>query len=53
MGHYPDTWGEPDVNFEAFVSDTVRHRVGKYTQMDHPARLTQADAKTIFAKVCL
>lgn len=48
---YPDTWDEPDANFEAFVADTVRHRVGKYTQPDHPARISQADARSIFGKV--
>jgi hypothetical protein len=33
------------------VADTVRHRLGKYTQPDHPARVTQEDAAQLFRKV--
>lgn len=51
VADYPETWDEPSANFEAFVADTVRYRVGKYTQPDHPARITHEAAKAIFGKV--
>jgi hypothetical protein len=50
-GTYPETWDDPGTSFEAWVADTVRHRLGKYTQPDHPAQVTQEDAAQLFRKV--
>eukprot|EP00887_Chlorella_sp_A99_P003835 scaffold11.g3835.t1 len=34
-----EAWDEPNPRFERFVAEMVRHRLGKYTQPDHPSRL--------------
>lgn len=44
----PETWEEPDNGFEAFVSETVRHRLGKYVQPDHPNRISSDVAHGLF-----
>ena len=44
---HPDTWDDPNPGFEAFVSDMVRHRLGKYIQPEHPSRITLAEAQTL------
>ncbi|KAG1676074.1 hypothetical protein FOA52_014939 [Chlamydomonas sp. UWO 241] len=48
---YPDVWEAPDESFEAFVSETVQHRIGKYVQLDHPNRIADADARTLNRKI--
>ncbi|KXZ54200.1 hypothetical protein GPECTOR_5g294 [Gonium pectorale] len=49
--HYADVWEEPDASFEAFVTDMVRHRLGKYLQPEHPSRVTVQEATMLRAKV--
>jgi hypothetical protein len=39
-----ETWDQPDAAFSAFVADTVRRRVGKYAQPDHPMCISQDEA---------
>ncbi len=45
---FPEVWDEPDTNFEAFVADTVKHRLGKYVQPDHPNRISKEDAQMLY-----
>ena len=44
-------WESPDESFEAFVSELVRHRVGKYQQPSHPSRLDDNEAASIFKQI--
>lgn len=44
-------WDEPGPDFEAFVAETVRNRMGKYTQPDHWARISHDEAQTLAEKV--
>lgn len=44
---HPDTWDTPNQGFEAFVTETVQHRIGKYVQPDHPNRVASKDAHVL------
>jgi len=46
-----DTWPEPNKSFDAFVAETVRHRLGKYQQPDHPVRLSADDAQQLYEQI--
>eukprot|EP00878_Enallax_costatus_P017975 GHUV01018901.1.p1 GENE.GHUV01018901.1~~GHUV01018901.1.p1 ORF type:complete len:1118 (+),score=463.86 GHUV01018901.1:2890-6243(+) len=46
-----DGWDQPRPEFEAFVSDAVKHRLGKYVQPDHPNRITKEDAQQLYRKL--
>ena len=45
------SWDSPNGGFQAFVSELVRRRVGKYEQRDHPARLTREEASKLFKQM--
>ncbi|KAF6266781.1 hypothetical protein COO60DRAFT_13749 [Scenedesmus sp. NREL 46B-D3] len=45
---FPDTWDEPGPEFEAFVADSVKRRLGKYVQPDHPNRISKEDAQSLY-----
>jgi hypothetical protein len=45
---FPDTWDEPGPEFEAFVGDAVKRRLGKYVQPDHPNRISKEDAQSLY-----
>jgi hypothetical protein len=45
---FPDTWDEPGSEFEAFVGDAVKRRLGKYVQPDHPNRISKEDAQSLY-----
>lgn len=47
----PEAWDEPDASFAAYVADTVRHRVGKYAQPEHPMYLAQEEARELYSKI--
>ena len=47
-GDQPDAWEEPDDNFGEFVSEVVRHRLGKYVQPEHPNRIQNTDAQLLY-----
>ena len=52
MSHdFPETWDEPSADFERFVSETVRHRIGKYVQPDHPNRVSKEAAENLLRKI--
>lgn len=44
-------WDEPGPDFEAFVVETVRKRLGKYSKTDHWAQLSHDEAHMIAQKV--
>ena len=44
-------WDVPDAAFESFVAELVKRRLGKYCQPDHPTRISQSDADTLYAKI--
>jgi len=46
--HYPDSWDQPGPDFEAFVGESVKHRLGKYVQPDHPNRITKDEAQQLY-----
>jgi hypothetical protein len=48
---YPDEWESPTSEFEAFVGDIVKHRIGKYEQPEHPNRITHEEAASIYRKI--
>jgi len=48
---YPDEWDSPTPDFEAFISDIVKHRIGKYEQPEHPNRISHEEAASIFRKI--
>jgi hypothetical protein len=45
---FPDSWDEPGPEFEAFVGDAVKRRLGKYVQPDHPNRISKEDAQSLY-----
>lgn len=45
---YPDSWEQPGPDFEAFVGDAVKRRLGKYVQPDHPNRITKDEAQQLY-----
>lgn len=49
-GH-ADSWDEPNPAFSAFVAETVRRRVGKYAQPDHPMCISQDEAGQLYSKI--
>ena len=52
MSHdFPETWDEPSADFERFVSETVRHRIGTYVQPDHPNRVCKEAAENLMRKI--
>ncbi|KAK9868684.1 hypothetical protein WJX84_008524 [Apatococcus fuscideae] len=44
-------WVEPDGDFEAFVGQFVRHRLGKYAAAGHPSRLQADDTALLYRKL--
>lgn len=44
-------WTEPDGDFEAFVGQFVRHRLGKYAAAGHPSRLEAEDTALLYRKL--
>lgn len=44
-------WTEPDSDFEAFVGQFVRHRLGKYAAAGHPSRLEADDTALLYRKL--
>jgi len=44
-------WEKPDRLFEGWVDDVIRHRLGKYEQPDHPARLSRDEASALFKQI--
>lgn len=45
---WPDSWDQPGPDFEAFVGEAVKHRLGKYVQPDHPNRITKEEAQQLY-----
>lgn len=45
---FPDAWDGPDTHFELFVGETVKHRLGKYVQPEHPNRISKQDAQILY-----
>ena len=45
---WPDSWEQPGADFEAFVGEAVKHRLGKYVQPDHPNRITKEEAQQLY-----
>jgi hypothetical protein len=41
-------WEQPGPDFEAFVCDAVKRRLGKYVQPDHPNRISKEDAVCLY-----
>lgn len=48
LQQYPDSWDQPGPDFEAFVGEAVKHRLGKYVQPDHPNRITKEEAQQLY-----
>lgn len=48
---WEDAWDAPGPQFEGFVEDCVRRRLGKYRQPAHPMRLSMEEAAALFKKV--
>lgn len=48
LQQYPDSWEQPGPDFEAFVSEAVKHRLGKYVQPDHPNRISKEEAQQLY-----
>lgn len=44
----PHVWDQPGPEFEAYVCDAVKHRLGKYVQPDHPNRISKEDAQQLY-----
>eukprot|EP00879_Flechtneria_rotunda_P011715 GHRR01012236.1.p1 GENE.GHRR01012236.1~~GHRR01012236.1.p1 ORF type:complete len:1545 (+),score=749.24 GHRR01012236.1:1019-5653(+) len=40
-----ECWEQPDAGFEAFVSDAVKRRLGKYVQPEHPNCISKEEAR--------
>jgi len=49
--HHAETWDSPDESFEAYVGETVRHRLGKYVQPDHPNCISADTAHSLYRKI--
>jgi hypothetical protein len=48
LQQYPDSWDQPGPDFEAYVGEAVKHRLGKYVQPDHPNRITKEEAQQLY-----
>jgi hypothetical protein len=46
-----DSWDYPGPEFEAFVGEAVKHRLGKYVQPDHPNRISREEAHQLYRKL--
>ncbi|GMH36489.1 hypothetical protein BSKO_04357 [Bryopsis sp. KO-2023] len=46
-----EQWDEPNTDFEAFVSQTLKKKLGKYLQEDHPKRITKEDADSLYKRI--
>lgn len=44
-------WESPNSEFDAFVARTVRHRLGKYMQAQHPQQITAKEQDLLYGKV--
>lgn len=44
-------WDEPNADFEAFVSQTLKKKLSKYVQDDHPRRISREDAESLYARI--
>ncbi|GBF93173.1 histone-lysine N-methyltransferase [Raphidocelis subcapitata] len=51
LADFPDAWEAPDASFELFVGETVRRRLGKYVQPDHPNRISRDEAQALYRKL--
>jgi hypothetical protein len=51
MPIYPSEWEAPTAEFEAFVSDVVKHRIGKYEQPEHPNRIAHEEGAALYRKI--
>lgn len=44
-------WDEPNEDFEAFVAHTLKRKIFKYVQEDHPKRISKEDAESLYKRV--
>lgn len=44
-------WEEPNEDFEAFVSSTLKRKIFKYVQDDHPRRISKEDADSLYKRI--
>lgn len=44
-------WDEPNADFEAFVSQTLKRKLSKYVQDDHPRRISREEADGLYARI--
>ncbi|KAI8470635.1 MAG: hypothetical protein J3K34DRAFT_521189 [Monoraphidium minutum] len=51
LARAPHSWEAPNASFEAFVGETVKRRLGKYVQPDHPNRITRDEAQALYRKL--
>ncbi|CAD7699864.1 unnamed protein product [Ostreobium quekettii] len=47
----PDHWDEPNGDFEAFVSCTLKHKLAKYVQPDHPRSISREEANRLYRRL--